>query len=1105
MKARILGWCRIICLGVAATFLAVAAASAQAPAADVGLITQLSGPVTYWNQEEQKEPVPAKAFMKIRQGDNFKLGEAGSLTLLYFTSGRQEIWKGPATLVAGPTASAAGDQKSAAPPEVKLISTKATKQLAGTPFFLPRSSTGISGGIQTMTPAGLAPAGTPTPLSAEAQRQIKEAEGIYQDLSKTAAANDVTPEWYLLSVLGKYGQYAEMDKLVDIMLRKKPGDEALKDLQAWVQSKSGKGLPATPSYAKRQGQWATSLEEMPTAGQKPEVAEIKEIMKKGKAFEGDGLYISALKSYQQALKLSEKAMGPEHPLTAACMAQVAKLDTVFGFFDRALPLAQRSLKIREQTLGPDHPQTAQSLIILGFLYGRMGDLDQALQLEQQGLRLSEQALGPENPLTASALDNLATLYAQMGSYDQALPLAQRAVQIREKVLGPENFQTAQSLAKLGYLYLIKKDYTQAESCFRRAPSQTGGMVELYLATGKYEAALNTLTRPTTITSGSAIRAWSSPTRQAQYYTQKGLALKGLGKREEAAAALMEAIKNIEELRARTPGERTSFFESGLLGGYFQAYRGMVGLLAEMALKGEPIPAGLQTYGADPGAAAFYFAESTKARSLLEALAAGAARVRPQLPPDLAAKEKSLQERLQTLEGQRAERVMTKGGRSADRIDQPAQEFQLERDALQRELDGFVTELRGRDPRYAALVYPQPYKAQELPLKPGEVLLEYALGEKESYLFRVEPGGKTQVFRLAVGQESLEKRLGAMLAPFRKGVLRREDLARFSVSDAASLYQEILAPALSGVNPGTHLIIVPDGVLGAFPFEALVVQAGPDWGKCTLVADRWPVTYSQSAAILALNRHLGTSHAAQALFALGDPIFDKGGSRYLAYKAGQGQAGELKTAGLEKPLTMAATDKGWGRLEFPPLPETRQTVLELAALFQEKPQPPQVLLDVFATETKIRQTNLSPYRYLFFGTHGFLADKMAGVQEPTLVLTQVENKAPDNGFLTSSKVLQLKLDADLVTLAACMTGVGQFMQGEGVLDFARAFQQAGARSVMVSLWNIPVDESLNFYSAFYKALKEGKPKIEALKIARQAVRAKEPHPYFWSGLILHGEG
>ena len=567
-----------------------------------------------------------------------------------------------------------------------------------------------------------------------------------------------------------------------------------------------------------------------------------------------------------------------------------------------------------------------------------------------------------------------------------------------------------------------------------------------------------------------------PQYQALYYTQKGLALKGLGRRAEACAAFLEAIKNIEGLRARTSGERTSFFESGLFGGYFRAYRGMVGVLAEMAQKGEPTPAGLQTYGADPGAAAFYFAEAIKARSLLEALAAGAARVAPQLPPDLAAKEKSLQERLQALEAQRDESMHAIGWGSGPVTDRKDAEISdSKRDALQRELDGLVTELRRRDPRYAAMAYPQPYKAQELPLKPGEVLLEYALGEKESYIFRVEPGGKTQVFRLALGQEALEKRLGAMLAPFRQSVLRREDLSRFSVSDAASLYQEILAPALSGVNPGTRLIIVPDGALGAFPFEALVVKAGPDWGKCTLVGDQWPVTYSQSAAILALNRHLGASHAAQALFALGDCIYAKDSSRYLAYKAGKEKAGELKHAGPEKAMTMAATDRGWGRLEFPPLPETRQTVLELAALFQEKPQPPQVLLDVFATETKVRHENLGQYRYLFFGTHGFLADKIAGMQEPTLVLTQVENKPPDDGFLSFSKVLQLKLDAELVTLAACMTGVGQVMQGEGVLNFARAFQQAGARSVMVSLWNIPVDESMKFYTSFYKALKEGKPK------------------------------
>ena len=354
---------------------------------------------------------------------------------------------------------------------------------------------------------------------------------------------------------------------------------------------------------------------------------------------------------QEALKLSETALGPEHPLTIASMARLAWIYSQLGSFDQALPLAQQALQRSEKALGPEHPRTAQSLMVLGSIYGQMGAHDKALSLSQRALQISEKVSGPEDLQTAAALNNLATLYTQMGSYDQALPLARRAAEIREKTLGPENLWTTVSLRNLGFLYLAKKDYSQAESTFRRAPGKQGdmGMVELYLATGKYESALNLLTSQLTP------KAWNRPQYQALYYTQKGLALQGLGNRAEACAAFLEAIKNIEGLRSRTSGERTSFFESGLLGGYFRAYRGMAEVLAEMALKGEPAPAGLQTYGPDPGAAAFYFAEAIKARSLLEALAAGAARVAPQLPPDLAAKEKSLQEHLQDLEAQRLER------------------------------------------------------------------------------------------------------------------------------------------------------------------------------------------------------------------------------------------------------------------------------------------------------------------------------------------------------------------------------------------------------------------------------------------------------------------
>jgi len=805
----------------------------------------------------------------------------------------------------------------------------------------------------------------------------------------------------------------------------------------------------------------------------------------------------AIPLYQRALAIREEKLGADHQATTATMVKLGKAYIATGAYAQALPLLERSLEIRKRIFGPEHEEVAESLDTLAGLKRQMGAHDQALALAQESLKIREKTLGPEHPETAASLVIMAMIYQQQGAVDKALPLAERALKIREKKLGTSHPKTAQAQRIVGLIHTGRQDYAKAEAAVQegqRGKKGTGVMIEVYLGQGRHQQALELLaTLP--------LNPWASPQSKAQYYTQKGQALQGLGRLGEAAAAFGEAIQTIEDLRDRTPGERTGFFQGGRMGAHYKTYLAMIGVLAAMAQKGEPLPPALTSYGADPAAAAFYVAESIKARSLLEAIAAKAGKSSSQdLPADLVSREQKLRDQLAALDAQREDIFQPHSGGKRD-----IAVFQAQLKELQEKQEALIKELRQRHPRYAALFYPRPYRTGELPLKSGEILLEYSLGEKESYLFRVEPGGRTHIFRLPLGQEQVAKRLEPLVAPFRQSSLRREDLGAFSLTEAAALFRALLAPGLAGVSAGTRVIIVPDGILGAFPFEALVVEAKTDWAKSILVVDRWPLTYCQSAAILALNRHLGLARAPQPLFALGDCIYEKTSPRYVAYKGGQGQAGELKHAGPEKALTMSATGAGGGRLQFPPLPETRQTVTELAALFQVKPQPPQVLLDVQATESQVRQAPLNQYRYLFFGTHGFLADNLAGLQEPTLVLSQVENKPPDNGFLTFHKVLQLKLDADLVALAACMTGVGRVTQGEGVLNFARAFQQAGARSVMVALWNIPVEESLKFYSSFYKALKEGRPKLEALKAGRQAVRAKEPHPYFWAGLILHGEG
>jgi len=80
-----------------------------------------------------------------------------------------------------------------------------------------------------------------------------------------------------------------------------------------------------------------------------------------------------------------------------------------------------------------------------------------------------------------------------------------------------------------------------------------------------------------------------------------------------------------------------------------------------------------------------------------------------------------------------------------------------------------------------------------------------------------------------------------------------------------------------------------------------------------------------------------------------------------------------------------------------------------------------------------------------------------------------------------------------------------VEGEGVVNFARAFQQAGAESVVVSLWEVASEPAVEYMKIYYSQLKAGKNRAEALRLARNEIKAKYPDPFYWAVFILHGEG
>jgi len=222
-------WVLMICLSA---FLPSARADAPKAPVHVGLLTQVSGEVTYRSALTGNQGEAAQAFMKVRLKDRFQLKKDAELRLLFYSNGRQESWKGPAgfEVQEGKTRKLSG-----AKPQVASLPTRATRDVRRVPALLRRAGGRVGGTLLRGKEAGDTEA---VPLSAEEQAELKAARQVYQQMRSLAPKDDITPELYLLSILDDYELNAEMMVIVKKARAIQPKSKPLSELEDWLRKQT---------------------------------------------------------------------------------------------------------------------------------------------------------------------------------------------------------------------------------------------------------------------------------------------------------------------------------------------------------------------------------------------------------------------------------------------------------------------------------------------------------------------------------------------------------------------------------------------------------------------------------------------------------------------------------------------------------------------------------------------------------------------------------------------------------------------------------------------------------------------------------------------------
>lgn len=840
-----------------------------------------------------------------------------------------------------------------------------------------------------------------------------------------------------------------------------------------------------------------------------------------------GEYTTSISYDLEALRIKKQLYGEHHPAIALSYNNIASTYSTRGNYDKALNYHQRALAIRKKVFGKLHLDVGESYNNIGYTYMQKGAYDLALEYYQRYRAILQKLVGKHHPNLSSVYTNIGTVYVKKRQYSKAINYFDKNLWLLRSAYAKHNMHFAEAYHNYAYVHRLKKDYRLAlaysektlaimQEVFAKPHMYTAraylNMGRVYaeserpkLAIEYFEKAIYALQQ---VFGQQSSLLSISAYELGKLYLEQGNYKAALPHLHQALVYGVPRFDQIDSLYA-LPQLKDCLLDPFLVK-ILAAKARCLYQMSDSPTQEQYLHYAIDTYELGYvllkkiGNAYLKVEDRMNFNETIVDIRDGALRayrkryevtqeyqyLRKMFEYSEQFKANTLQSSLNHQKALKAVNIpavyiMQEQGLRMDihrwqkKISEQPQHAAQHQDSLfeyNRRYEELIAALETNYPQYVVLKYG--YRVAELKeiqrkLPEKSVLLEYSLGDKGSYMF-VMTKAQVKVVSL-INRQQLQPLFNA----FYNALEGEKKLPTFAKA-SYQLYEAMLKPAEAYIKDKNQLIIIAPS-LESTPFEAIISQlptaqevASGRFDQLAYLVRQYQISYHYSATLWL--RNLGQKSIKKPSLVAFAP-FSTGKAQVL------------------KSNTRQVSDS---------LPESGVEVKRIFEMFRQKELIANAYLSASATKRCFLK-KAPHYNIVHLASHSEANTQNANLAKVKFAAEGTSaNKF--SSFLYSSEVYNLKLNADLLVLSSCESGVGKLARGEGVLSLARSFLYAGARNIVFSLWEVNDTYTRKLMVAFYKELLAGKSYRAALQAAQQTNLQADRflHPKHWAGFVMVGE-